>query len=269
MSSAAFREMLSALAISPGQHLLIHSSFKALQKAFPQLNAGDFIKILQEKVSSEGSLLMPVFTYCFRRSVGDFERFSRDHSPSKTGWLTEYFRRQPGVLRSASPTHSFALWGKITAQYDADIIPQSPLGKDSPLEWLAQKMNGAVLMLGTDFHSLSFGHYLEILHQVPWADVNPWTFMHVEKIGAAEYADIPLRELPGCSQSFLNFEKYIQNHLTLPEYIRNDQRFRKVTIPELLHYGEYFFSLHTNELLCPAGSCQPCDTRRKKTYRRL
>lgn len=264
MSRTAFREMLGALAIEPGQHLLIHSSFKALKKAFPNLIAADFIKILQEKVSSEGSLLMPVFTYCFRRTSGDYERFSRDHSPSKTGWLTEYFRRQPDALRTASPTHSFALWGKVGLEYDSKIIPHSPLGKDSPLDWLAQKEKSAILMLGTDFHSLSFGHYLEIIHQAPWADLNPWTYMGVEKIGADESADIPLKEIPGCSQSFINFEKYIQKHIKLAEFICNDQRFRKVTIPELLHYGEYYFRLHTNELLCPAGNCQACDTRRNK-----
>ncbi len=113
-------------------------------------------------------------------------KFHREHSPSLVGAVSETFRRMPGVLRTAGPTHSFCLWGQAK-EIGADNSPDSPLGNGSVLEWISGRPDGYVCLIGVNFSALTFGHYLEHLAPVPWYDFSPWEHLRVEPIGVELY----------------------------------------------------------------------------------
>jgi len=67
---------------------------------------------------SDGVLMMPSFSYSFcRREVFDIAR-----SPSTVGGLTEHFRLQPGVRRTADPIFSTAVLGALPRAWEQDLF---------------------------------------------------------------------------------------------------------------------------------------------------
>ena len=215
-------------------------------------------------MTNSGSIIFPTFTYCFKRSTGDYEIFDRNNSKSKVGLLSENFRLSDGVLRTSSPTHSFALWAEVTKEIDAHNSPKSPLGEGSILEWLTNKSDSYVLMLGTDFSSLTYGHYLEIEAKVPWFDFSAWDHMNVLPIGISIEGEQNLKEIPGCAKSFVNFESYLLKKKLINKYEYEGLSAYFISINLLLSEGMKFFSKNYNKLLCPPNTCKACDSRRKK-----
>ena len=63
-----------------------------------------------------------------------------------------------------------------------------------------------VLMLGTDFSSLTYGHYIEIQAKVPWFDFSPWDYLNVLPIGVSIKGEQKLKEIPGCAKSFVTLK---------------------------------------------------------------
>ncbi|PIS27377.1 MAG: hypothetical protein COT43_11035 [Candidatus Marinimicrobia bacterium CG08_land_8_20_14_0_20_45_22] len=55
----------------------------------------------------------------------------------------------------------------MTGEIGEDNSPYRPLGNGSILEWLSNRSNAFVLLLGVDFSAMSFFHYLENRAPVP------------------------------------------------------------------------------------------------------
>ena len=214
------KDYLLEIGLRQNHNLIVHSSLRKIRSAFPDISPTEIIRIVQEIIGESGSLIMPAFTYCFKSKEGTSEIFDRLNSPAKVGAIAEAFRTSNNVIRTSSPTHSFSLWGKITTEISSNNSPESPLGKDSVLDWLSKEEDSFVLMLGTHFDSLSFGHYLEIKAKVPWYDFFPWEYLGKEKIGVSLSGEQSLKEIPGCSKSFTKFETYLlDNGLIHPKKI--------------------------------------------------
>ncbi len=256
-----FEDYLKKSNVQAGQHVLIHGAYRKLRTAFPGLTIEGMIETLQRMLGPGGSIILPAFTYCFKRSVGAYEVFDPRHSASKTGMISEIFRSLPGVVRTSSATHSFALWGSVTCDIQESNSPASPLGKESVLDWLVRQEDACALMLGTDFTSFSLGHYLEVAAPVPWANVSPWDHLHVLKTGVSVAGEQALREIPGCAKSFVSFEKW----LTAEGLIRYHQTgaFRSCCIPVKVIYerGLEYFRRYPLQLLCAPSVCPACDGR--------
>lgn len=257
------REFLKHTGIKAGDEVLVHSSFRLIRSAFPSMSIDEFIDILQEIITPEGSLIMPAFTYCFKKSEGDYNVFDYHNSPSVVGAVSETFRKRPEVIRTSSPTHSFSLWGRITEKISSDNSPESPLGKGSVPDYLACRESSFVLLAGADFHSLSFGHYLESAAPVPWHDISPWDYLKVEKIGASVAGEESLKEIPGCSKSFLSFQEYLSGRKLISPLVNDSLSVLYIPVSILLEEGLKFFRENYMLLLCPPHTCQPCDSRRK------
>jgi len=260
----SFRDFINKLVLIHSRHIIIHSSFKKIQQAFNNITSQSVIKDLKDKVSPSGSIIFPAFTYCFKRSTGNYEIFNTSSSKSKVGFLSETFRLSEGVVRTSSPTHSFALRGKIIKDIDESNSPESPLGTGSILEWLTNKADSYVLMLGTDFSSLTYGHYLEIAAKVPWYDYSPWDYMNVLPIGVSTNGEQRLKEIPGCAKSFVNFESYLLEKNLIGKYEYEGLSAYFISINLLFDEGMRFFSEHYYKLLCPPNTCKACDSRRRK-----
>ncbi len=260
----SFRDFINKLVLIHSRHIIIHSSFKKIHQAFNNITPQSVIKDLKDTVSPSGSIIFPAFTYCFKRSTGNYEIFDRTSSKSKVGFLSETFRLSDGVIRTSSPTHSFALWGKITKDIDESNSPESPLGTGSVLEWMSNQKNSFVLMLGTDFSSLSYGHYLEIAAKVPWFDFSPWDYMNVLPIGISISGEQKLKEIPGCAKSFVNFESYLLEKKSIRKYEYQGLSSYFIRVKLLYDEGMKFFSKHYDKTLCPENTCSACDSRRRK-----
>lgn len=253
---------LNIIGINKGHHIILHASYHAILNAFPGIDACTFLSSIQSIIRSDGSLILPAFTYCFKKTKEEYDIFHREKSLSKVGYLSECFRTMPDVIRTSSPTHSFALWGDINKDLKFSNSPESPLGKDSVLNWLASQPDSFILMIGCDFSSMSFIHYLEILYDVPWKDFFPWTYMNVIPVGISISGEQKLKEVPGCSKSFVNFEKYLLENELIFKYKVNNTSCYYLSIKKLIKDAEYFFKTRFLNLLCEKGSCKACDSRR-------
>jgi aminoglycoside N3'-acetyltransferase len=259
-----FKEYLQELGLILCDHIIVHSSFSKIKKAFPKITPDSVINFLKDVIGPAGSVIFPAFTYCYKKSVGRYDIFDLQNSKSKNGLLSETFRLSKDVIRTSSATHSFALWGEITNHLDTSNNPYSPLGKESVLEWLAKNSKSYVIMLGTDFSALTYGHYLEIETQVPWYNYSPWNYLNILPFGVSTTGEQKLNEIPGCSKNFINFEKYLLKNSLIKKHTFNDLNAYLIPI-ELLHQeGLKYFKENSEKLLCSENTCPACDSRRKK-----
>jgi aminoglycoside 3-N-acetyltransferase len=256
-----FADYLKKLGLTPNSHILAHSSFRSIINAFSGITINQVIKDIQNIITETGSLVMPAFTYCFRKSIGDYEFFDRAKTECKVGTVSEVFRKSDGVIRTSSPTHSFSLWGRVAHEIGSENNPKSPLGKDSVLDWLTQQSDAYILLLGVDFSAMSFCHYLEVAAQVPWYDFSPWVHLHVENIGVSIDDEFELNQIPGCSKSFKNFEKDLVLHKLIKPTYFNSLSSYLIPVSTLLQEGLQYFRKYPEKLLCPEKSCKACDSR--------
>jgi aminoglycoside N3'-acetyltransferase len=250
------------LGIEPGQQLLVHAAFRPLRQLFPDLTPEDVRQALMHILTPEGSMILPTFTYCFKKRDGTHCVYDPENTPAATGILAQTFWQAKDVKRSLSPTHSFGLWGRAAADKQLLDSPASPLGANSVLAWLADQAGSMILFLGTDFHSFSFGHYLEVTTHVPWAGVFPWDHLDVLPVGVSVRGEQSLIQVPGCSGGFTNFQTYLEardliHHESLGAI---DSMF--ISVGSVLAHGRTFFRDQNKQLLCAEGTCKACDFRR-------
>lgn len=257
----SFKEFLIEAGVKQGSHLLLHSSFKNIRNAFPSITIETIINLLKEQLTPAGSLMIPAFTYCFKKSKGEHEIFDQKNSCSKVGAISEVFRNTPGVIRTSSPTHSFSLWGKVTDEITESNSPESPLGKGSVLDWLAKTNNSYILLLGCGFESLSFGHYIEIITPVMWSNISPWYYLNVLNIGISTNGEQVLSEIPGCAKGFLNFQNYLEENKIIEKKFYNSLPYFLLDVSILLKEGIIYFKYNQQKLLCDKGKCAACDVR--------
>jgi len=263
------KKYLENIGIRKGQQVMVHTSFRRFRSAFPGITIEEFIDCLKQKITNEGSLIMAAFTYCFKRNDDEHEIFDHKKSPGKVGAVPEVFRQNSDVLRTSSPTHSFSLWGKVTESISKDNSPESPLGAGSVLDWMTNQTDSFIFLVGVDFGALSYGHYLENMSGMPWADISPWDYLQVERIGVSSSGNQQLRELPGCSKPFKNFERYLLDQQIIRYHDNKGLKSLFLPVDLLYREGLKYFNSHQDELLCPAGTCRACDTRRKKLKERI
>ena len=124
----------------------------------------DTVDALLETVGRTGTVVMPVFNwdYC-SGSV-----FDPLNTPSKTGVLTEHFRKRSGVLRSQTPPWcTFAAWGNKAGEITA-IEGTSSFGSDGILQFLYD-VNAKYVLLGCSYNEgVVHVHWLEEKYEVPY-----------------------------------------------------------------------------------------------------
>jgi aminoglycoside 3-N-acetyltransferase len=255
------KTLLENLGLKANDHVLVHTSFKAIKKAFKDISMNEFITILQDIITSHGSILMPAFSYCFK-AKHPICIFDRDQTPSRTGAVSEVFRNRPHVIRTSSPTHSFSLWGNVTKNIPYDNAPSSPLGEESALDWLVHQQNSKILMLGVDFTAMTFCHYLEIKSKLPWSHIFPFRHRGYQPIGLSIQGDQKLSNVPGCSRAFKNFETNLLKLKRLKPVFKNGLKTYLIPIQKLYKDGMEYFIKFPETLLCQPGTCKTCDERR-------
>jgi aminoglycoside 3-N-acetyltransferase len=144
------------LGICTGDTLLIHSSIDRLNLSFPFFG---MIHLLKGILGSEGTFLLPTYpkltSYKFLKSG---EVFNVKKTPSYTGALNEFVRRQAGSIRSLHPTKSVAGLGKnIKEITSTHHLSPYPYDKTSPY-YKVSEFNGKIIGIGVDSTYLSAVH---------------------------------------------------------------------------------------------------------------
>ena len=155
---------LKAMGISRGDLLVVHSSFKSLGHV--EGGAACVIAGLKAAVGEEGTLVFPTFTYA---TSYESSFFSNTETPSCVGYLSEFFRKSEGVLRTNHPTHSVAIWGALRDALNEGVeLDDTPMGPHAPYRKFA-RYGAKILMLGCSLSHNSILHAVEELAGVPYA----------------------------------------------------------------------------------------------------
>ncbi|OCR98576.1 acetyltransferase [Campylobacter fetus subsp. testudinum] len=151
-----FLDALEQIGIKSGDTVCVHTELFTLGK--PLLPKDEFLRVLlecfYEVIGKNGTLIMPTFTYSFCKN----QIYDKLNSRSTMGVLTEFFRHQNGVVRTNDPIFSFAINGDNKDAFLSDT--KSCFGKNSVYDVL-KKMEGKIVLLGTQKLGYTFTHYIE------------------------------------------------------------------------------------------------------------
>lgn len=157
-------QALHRLGISDGDICLLHSSFKSLGPV--EGGAAAVIGGFEDALGPEGTLVVP--TLCSSDFFNSYKSWHLD-KPSEVGYLPEYFRKLPGVLRSDQATHSVAARGKyaqeLTCEHGAYGFHLCPFGESAFADsspWVKMYQRSAkVVFLGGTMACYTFKHMIE------------------------------------------------------------------------------------------------------------
>jgi len=162
LTEADFRDILvDDLDLREGDLVYVHSGMDGLHLAFPFYR---ILFLIREVIGPAGTLLFPTYPnhrissyeYLQQGNVFDVRR-----TPSYTGILTEFARRQSGAVRSLHPTKSVCAIGptakEITATHHLSPYPYDTC---SPYYKLIER-GGKIIGLGATTNYISFGYCVD------------------------------------------------------------------------------------------------------------
>ena len=163
VSLQELKDALLRLGLKPGMKLVVHSKFSS----FGGVEGGPeaFCRLLMDILTPEGTLMMPSFTFKIYKGKLSGQPFDYLNTPSDTGIVTEFFRKMPGVYRSADPCHATLAWGKDAWWYVKDHHKIPTVSQDCPIGRLEQR--GGYVLTVTCEHSVTLMHVVEHTNHVP------------------------------------------------------------------------------------------------------
>lgn len=145
--------------------LFVHSSLSACGSI--EGGSATIVKALSSWISA-AALAMPTHTWSYPDANGVAPVYDYQSTPSVVGTITNYYWRQPGIVRSLHPSHSFACSGpqaeKLCAGHESFA---TPCGVGTPYHQIAQGKS-SVLMFGATMDSYTLFHTAEDEAQVPY-----------------------------------------------------------------------------------------------------
>src|SRR2546425_3802799 len=157
-----FRNILvNDLNLNKGDLVYVHSGMDGLNLAFPFYR---ILFLIREVIGPAGTLLFPTYPnhrissyeYLCQGNVFDVRR-----TPSYTGILTEFARRQRGAVRSLHPTKSVCAIGPAAQELIATHhLSPYPYDEGSPYYKLIEG-GGKIIGLGATTNYISFGYCVD------------------------------------------------------------------------------------------------------------
>jgi aminoglycoside N3'-acetyltransferase len=162
------------LGIEAGDTIFVHSSLKSIGPVND--GASSVVGALEDVLGQEGLLLMPSFNLLPKGGEARAQNWDRNTTPSSVGWITEFFRTMPGTVRSDHYSHSVAARGINAKAFVSDHLSlegmeshwdRAPWGRtfgtQSPMLKASRLPHGKVLMLGTNYDTLTYRHVIEAM----------------------------------------------------------------------------------------------------------
>jgi aminoglycoside 3-N-acetyltransferase len=162
LTEEIFSEILAAdLKLSEGDLVYVHSGMDGLNLGFPFYR---ILFLIREVIGPSGTVLFPTYPnhrissyeYLRQGNVFDVRR-----TPSYTGILTEFARRQRNAVRSLHPTKSVCAIGPAAAEITATHhLSPYPYDTCSPYYKLIAG-GGKIVGLGATTNYISFGYCVD------------------------------------------------------------------------------------------------------------
>lgn len=141
-----------------GDTVMLHSDsifLAQLPLMPPHERCNIFFSACEEVLGSDGTLVLPTFTYSFTRG----EVYSPLTTPSSVGVLSEHFRSLPNVGRSRDPLFSVAARGRYADSF-SQADPSDCFGSKSAFG-LLELYNAWIVCIGCNLDRITFTHYVE------------------------------------------------------------------------------------------------------------
>jgi len=253
---------LAELGIRPGQAVAVHSALSSFGSL--EGGAGTVVRALKELITDDGLVLMPAFTY--ETSYGSIRpyriRKRKSFHPGfpvsrPVGTVAETFRKSEGVCRSFHPQFSFCFWGKEAASLSRKYYMYDSLSENSPMEEILSR-DGYVLLLGTEFETISLLHTAEYIAKVPYSDYKAfYGYMEDSQHNVAEL------RTTGHSGEF----RKIAGLLLLGKVAYTSMRIggaacHLIKAGDLVHWAVELLKKDPDFFLCNRDSCISCRERR-------
>lgn len=161
LTQTQLEQELRALGVAEGRDLLVHSALSKIGQI--EGGAETVIRALIRVVGPDATIIMPAYPMpaTMYEWMSDPAPFCVRSSPSRMGALTEIFRKMPGALRSAHPTHSVAAYGPAAELYTRDHHKLlTPCAAGSPFRIHIDR-GGDILCIGTGVGKITSYHVIE------------------------------------------------------------------------------------------------------------
>jgi aminoglycoside 3-N-acetyltransferase len=166
ISPSDVTDALLSIGATQGKIVLIHPDAIVAAQFPPMPNERRLellIDAIEAAIGASGTLVIPTFSYSFTKG----QPFNVLYTPSAVGMISEWFRTQPEVCRSADPIFSFASRGPRAHELCA-IPVQECFGTNSVFAALHQ-WNAEIVDLGCSLsRGGTFVHYVETAHAVDY-----------------------------------------------------------------------------------------------------
>jgi aminoglycoside 3-N-acetyltransferase len=164
LTPADVRAALRRAGVRRGSILTVHASLSRF--GYMLGGPATLVQALLDLLGPRGTLVMPTHSNCALGVPPYDARTSR----SNTGAVTEYFRKLPGVLRGAHPTHSVAAFGPHAAELTGAQRPdRTPMDREGFWGKLVD-LKGDVLLF-CPIRSATLFHAAEAWLKMPQRDL--------------------------------------------------------------------------------------------------
>jgi aminoglycoside 3-N-acetyltransferase len=166
LNEAKIREALEGYGPFKADLLFVHSSLSACGSI--EGGPATVVSALQSWISDRAALAMPTHTWSYPDASGVAPVYDFRSTPSVVGTITNYYWRQPDIVRSQHPSHSLA----SNAPDAEDFLRnhencETPCGAGTPYQRIAEG-NSSVLMFGATMDSYTLYHTAEDAAAVPY-----------------------------------------------------------------------------------------------------
>jgi aminoglycoside 3-N-acetyltransferase len=166
LNEAKILEALQSLGAFKSDLLLVHSSLSACGS----IDGGPatVVNALRSWITDRAALALPTHTWSYPDASGVAPVYDFKSTPSVVGTITNYYWRQPDIVRSQHPSHSIACSGPDAEEFCRDHeLRETPCGSGTPYLRIAEG-NSSVLMFGATMDSYTLYHTAEDSAEVPY-----------------------------------------------------------------------------------------------------
>lgn len=248
-----FKNKLLELGLKKGQKIAVHSSLSSF--GFVVGGPEMIVDTLKEIIGKNGLILMPAFTYYTESKFFSRKYFSINSLCSKDiGIIAETFRISSETYRNFHPFTSFSFWGQNAKEYAKKYFMADSFTINSPLGEIL-KENGHILMLGTNFSTLTILHTAEYLSNVPYSGYKS-TFNYIDN---GVKRSIELRRT-GHSEEFNKIASFF--NMNNKVRIGNAQCYL-IDAQQIVQKAKEALLSETDIFLCKDKRCKTCKERRR------
>ncbi|MCM3900885.1 MAG: AAC(3) family N-acetyltransferase [Pyrinomonadaceae bacterium] len=157
---------LESLGRNQADVLFVHSSLSAC--GYIEGGPATVVKALRSWIPETTLLAMPTHTWSYPRQSEEAPLYDSQATQSLVGTITDFFWRQPSVVRSLHPSHSLACHGPASDEFCHEHeLRETPCGPGTPYERMVLT-NSSVLMFGATLDSYTLFHTAEDSARVPY-----------------------------------------------------------------------------------------------------